>query len=328
MDLLYGAPFRGAALEKLKDFLGVCGIRYDDAVAFSVCLCEGEAIAASGSLDGNILKCIAVSPAHQNEGLTAAVVTELVKEALRKGRRRLFLFTKPGNRDRFEDLGFYPISQTGDVLLMENRKDGIRGFVERLPRPSGNRIGAIVANCNPFTRGHLYLIETAAKGCDVLHLFILSEDKSDFSAQDRRDLAIRGTAHIPQVVVQPTGPYLISAATFPDYFLKDTAAAGEANGGLDLKIFAEHFARPLGITRRFVGSEPYSPLTAAYNRQMGKLLPSWGIEVIEIPRLEAEGGPISASRVRALLKAGDMEAIRDLVPPVSYRYLSAQYPPR
>ncbi|MDR0759015.1 MAG: [citrate (pro-3S)-lyase] ligase [Treponema sp.] len=327
MDLVYAAPFRGAALEKLKDFLGGCGIRYDDAITFSVCLCEGDAIAASGSLDGNVLKCIAVSPARQNEGLTATVVTELIKEALRQGRRRLFLFTKPGNRERFQDLGFYPVSETGEVLLMENRKDGVRAFAAQLPRPPGNRIGAIVANCNPFTRGHLYLIETAAQDCDVLHLFILSEDKSEFPAQARRDLAIRGTAHIPQVVVQPTGPYLISAATFPGYFLKDSAAAREANGSLDLKIFAEHFARPLGITRRFVGSEPYSPLTAAYNLQMGKLLPSYGIKVIEIPRLEAGGGPVSASRVRALLKAGDLEAVRDLVPPATYRYLSGRRPP-
>ena len=328
MEPVYGAPFRGAALEKLKDFLGGCGIRYDDAVAFSVCLCEGDAIAATGSLDGNVLKCIAVSPARQNEGLTATVVTELIKEALRKGRQHLFLFTKPEHRERFQDLGFYPIAQTGEVLLMENRKDGIRSFVAGLPRPSGNRIGAVVANCNPFTRGHLYLIESAARGCDALHLFILSEDKSDFSAEARRDLAVQGTAHIPQVVVQPTGPYLISAATFPDYFIKDPAAAREANGSLDLKIFAEHFARPLGITRRFVGSEPYSPLTAAYNVQMGKLLPPYGIEVIEIPRLEAEGGAISASRVRALLKAGDLAAVRDIVPPATYRYLAAHYASR
>jgi [citrate (pro-3S)-lyase] ligase len=324
VELVYGAPFRGAALRELKDFLGLCGIRYDEAVEFSVCLHEGDAIAASGSLDGNVLKCIAVSPAYQHEGLTAPVVTELIKEAMRRGRYHLFLFTKPEHRECFQDLGFYPISRTDEVLLMENKKDGIQGFVAQLSRPPGNRIGAVVANCNPFTRGHLYLIETAAKDCDVLHLFILSEDKSDFSAQVRRNLAVQGTAHIPQVVVQPTGPYLISAATFPDYFIKDPAAAWESNGSLDLKIFAEHFARPLGIKRRFVGDEPYSPLTAAYNRQMRKLLPPCGIEVIEIPRLEAEGSPVSASRVRALLKTGDLEAVRNIVPPVTYRYLSRQ----
>ncbi|MDR3160391.1 MAG: [citrate (pro-3S)-lyase] ligase [Spirochaetaceae bacterium] len=327
MECVYGAPFRGAALERLKGFLGSCGIRYDEGVEFSVCLREGDALAASGSLDGNVLKCIAVSPARQNEGLTAPVVTELIKEAFRRGRSHLFLFTKPEHRERFQELGFYPISRTDEVLLMENKKDGIQAFVARLPRPPGDRIGAIVANCNPLTRGHLYLIETAAASCDVLHLFILSEDKSDFSAQARRDLAIRGTAHIPQVVVQPTGPYLISAATFPDYFLKDPAAAREANGSLDLKIFAEHFARPLGIRRRFVGDEPYSPLTAAYNRRMRTSLPAYGIEVVEIPRLEAGGGPISASRVRALFKAGDLEAIGTIVPPVTYRYLASLLSP-
>ena len=36
-------------------------------------------------------------------------------------------------------------------------------------------------NCNPFTKGHKYLIEKASKENDVVHLFILTEDKSEFS---------------------------------------------------------------------------------------------------------------------------------------------------
>ena len=34
-------------------------------------------------------------------------------------------------------------------------------------------------NCNPFTKGHKYLIEKASKENDVVHLFILTEDKSE-----------------------------------------------------------------------------------------------------------------------------------------------------
>ncbi|MDR2398479.1 MAG: [citrate (pro-3S)-lyase] ligase, partial [Spirochaetaceae bacterium] len=283
-------------------------------------------IAATGSLDGNVLKCIAVSSRFQNRGLTAQVVTELVTEALRRGLSHLFLFTKPEHRERFQDLGFYPITQTDEVLLMENQKTGIRSFVADLRRPPGTRIAGIVAHCNPFTRGHGYLLETAAQDCDVLHLFILSEDKGEVPARVRRELAVQGTAHIPQVVVQPTGPYLISAVTFPAYFLKSPEVAQEANMRLDLKIFAEHFARPLGITRRFIGDEPLSPLTAAYNRCMHQLLPTYGIEVVQIPRLYAQGDPISASRVRALVKAGDLKAVEPLVPPSTFQYLAAQDP--
>ena len=118
---------------------------------------------------------------------------------------------------------------------------------------------------------------------------------------------------------------MISAATFPTYFLKDQSRAAECSTELDLKIFAEHFARPLGISRRFVGEEPFCPVTRAYNRQMLMLLPGWGIQPVVIPRLEEGGAAISASRVRELLGKNDMEALRPLVTDVTYQYLCKEY---
>ena len=46
-----------------------------------------------------------------------------------------------------------------------------------------------------------------------------------------------------------------------------------------------------------------------------------GVEVVEVPRLEEGGQPISASRVRALLAAGELNAIAPLVPSTTYDYL-------
>jgi [citrate (pro-3S)-lyase] ligase len=181
--------------------------------------------------------------------------------------------------------------------------------------------GAIVANCNPFTNGHLYLIESAARQCGYLHLFILSEDRSAFSTDARWSLVQAGIAHIPNVILHPTGPYLVSAATFPDYFLKDTASPQTVNTALDIAIFAERFARPLGITRRFVGTEPFDPVTATYNQQMKELLPSYGITLVETPRLESAGNAVSASRVRRLLQEQNFAAIRELVPATTYEWL-------
>lgn len=70
----------------------------------------------------------------------------------------------------FEDLGFYTILKTDRVLFMENKKTGFTDFIEKVKAESpkdalkeGKVIGAIVANCNPFTLGHRYLIETALK---------------------------------------------------------------------------------------------------------------------------------------------------------------------
>jgi len=351
MELSTGSPFRGAALERLVSFLRECGLKYDERVEYSICLTEDDKIAATGSLDGAVLKCVAVSSAFRSEGLAAKIISELISEAGRRGRFHLFLFTKPENQELFDDLGFYPIAKTDQVLLMENKKRGVEQFVASLKKPvtaaepaagrapqgsskasvasesshdSSTATGAIVANCNPFTSGHLYLIETAARQCGLLYLFIVSENKSAFPAETRLELVRRGIAHIPNVHLCSTGPYLVSAATFPDYFLKDSPGAVSPqtlNTSLDLAIFAECFARPLGIKRRFVGTEPFDPVTSVYNKQMKEILPAYGIEVIEIPRMENSGGAVSASRVRRMLAEGNLDAVRELVPPTTYEYL-------
>jgi len=325
MNVHYGAPFRGEELAKLESFLSEQNLSYDNNIQFSVCLMDESQIAATGSLDANTLKCIAVARAYQNEGLAASIVTELINEAGRRGYYHLFLFTKPENEDLFTGLGFYQLAKTGQVLLMENKKQGISHFVSSLKKPeTAAETGAIVANCNPFTAGHLYLIETAASQCDLLYLFIVSEDKSSFPAETRLELVRLGTAHIPNVQVCTTGHYLVSAATFPDYFLKDRQGAVSLKSlstELDLRIFAECFAGPLGIKRRYVGTESIDEITAFYNRSMKELLPSYGIDVIEIPRLEDSGGIISASRVRRLLGERNHEAVLKLVPQSVYDLL-------
>ena len=40
------------------------------------------------------------------------------------------------------------------------------------------KAGSIVMNCNLFTLGYRYLIEQAKKQEDVLHIFVVEENKS------------------------------------------------------------------------------------------------------------------------------------------------------
>ena len=114
--------------------------------------------------------------------------------------------------------------------------------------------------------------------------------------------------------VVPGGDYIISRATFPAYFLQGDPE--QARCDLELTLFGKRIAPALGITRRFVGQEPYSPVTARYNQRMQALLPQWGIRVEEIPRLEG----ISASRVRQLLRQGRLAELQPLVPETTYAY--------
>ncbi len=319
----YGYPMKGSKLQKLKDFLNEEQLTYDEGIEFTVNLVDTQGkIAATGSLEGNVLKCVAVSNSFQGEGLAAKIITNLVSQAISKGNSHLFLFTKPDNINIFSDLGFYIIAKTLDVALMENIKNGISEYVYSLKsQNSCSDTGAIVLNCNPFTNGHLYLIETAAKQCELLHLFVVSEDKSIFPAHVRYDLVNKGVKHINNVVVHPTTDYLISSATFPTYFIKDKFKAGNINCLLDLKIFCEYFAKILNIKKRFVGTEPFDKVTAEYNLEMKRVLNQYGIEVVEIQRLEANNAAISASLVRKLISEGTYDEIKNMVPKITYDFL-------
>jgi len=335
-----GHPFTGRRLEKVKQFLETEGLSYDDSVEYTLLLTDEEGeIAACGSVAGNVLKCIAVSDDYQGEGLSATIVTGLSNYCMGKERSHLFLFTKPKNKQMFTDLGFDAILCTDTVLFMENTRGGIGAYAQGLNQSvkearaafeeAGGRKpveGAIVANCNPFTLGHRYLIETALARCDLLHLFILSEDRSEFTAGERFAMVKAGIAGMERVFLHPTSDYLISSATFPTYFMKDKAKAADANCELDVRIFAECIAKPMGITKRFAGTEPTDEVTNAYNAKMKELLPGYGIEFVEIERKQAEGGQaaISAKRVRALLAEGKTEELKKLVPETTLEYLLAR----
>lgn len=319
-ELCYG--LQGQKKKLWQAFLAKAGLEPDEDLQTTVLVWENEEIIATGSRQDHILKCIAVDDAHQGEGLTGTLLTQLRQDAFASGHSHLFLYTKPKNKWMFSSLFFYPIAQTKDVLLMENKEHGIRDFLATLPDGSSQgTVGAAVMNCNPFTKGHRYLIETAAKECDHVYVFVLSEDKSEFSAADRMNMVKLGTADLPNVTVLPTGPYLISSATFPTYFLKDREQAGTVQCLLDIDIFCKYYAPKFSITRRYVGTEPLSPMTNQYNQALLATLPEKGIQVRLIPRLEQQDSPVSASAVRAAMAAGDTQALRRLVPQTTYDYL-------
>ena len=321
MDAEIVSTLRGKKRQSWEQLLRKNGLEPEDTPQQTVLLWDGNTLTATGSRQGNLLKYLATDPAYQGQGLLATVLTSLRQEAFREGHRHLFLYTKPQNAPMFLPLLFYPVASTEKVLLMEDRKDGIRAFLDTLPQAEENS-GAIVMNCDPFTLGHQYLIETAAKDCPHLFVFVLSEDKGCFSAADRLEMVRRGTAHLSNVTVLPTGPYLISAATFPTYFLKDRDSAEFVHCQLDIAVFTQYYAKRFLIKRRFVGTEPLSPMTAEYNRALAEALPRHGIELVQIPRKELFGAPISASRVRAALQNHDTQTLQALVPATTLGYLA------
>mgnify|MGYP002769192369 CR=1 FL=1 len=181
------------------------------------------------------------------------------------------------------------------------------------------RGGVVVMNCNPFTLGHRYLIEQAAKQVERLYVMVVREDCSLFAYTERKAMVEQGVADIENVSVIDGSDYAISRATFPTYFLKRLDDAADTQMLLDLDLFRRHIAPALGATVRFVGTEPTEQLTRRYNQLMHEALK----DVRETDRLEKDGYAVSASRVRKAMEEGDMNTIRQLVPPTTLPYIIA-----
>lgn len=207
----------------------------------------------------------------------------------------------------------------------------LQKFVKKLEpykRGDNNSLnGSIVMNCNPFTLGHRYLIEYAAAKVDYLYIFVVEENRSYFDFKDRFELVKKGTADLNNVIVLPSGNFIISATTFPGYFYKSSLKEAKIDCSSDINVFAEYIAPALNIKVRFAGQEPLDPVTNQYNDGMAEILPSHGIKFDVIPRKkDDEGlGVISASRVRKCLEEGNLEEIRQIVPQTTFDYLVERY---
>ena len=351
---------------RVEDFLGSNGLRLGEVDLYMAVLDGEGAILAGGGLQRDIIKCLAVSPAARSMGLSVPLISRLISVAANRGFTGVKVFTKPENQAMFESLGFKLLASAPKAILMENGR-GLEDYCASLRKHSA--AGVIVMNANPFTRGHRYLVEKASseispRGHSALvemtddvslsfraepqaesrNLVVIpvKEDASRFPYSERIDMIREGCGDLADVV--EGSDYQISAATFPTYFLKDLSDAAETQMRLDIDLFGRHIAPALGATVRFVGSEPGDALTARYNELMKELLPSFGVRLVEIPRLtlgpstgsgteRASVGelveppkqePVSASRVREALERGSFSEAKAWTPASTWPYLLAE----
>jgi [citrate (pro-3S)-lyase] ligase len=329
----------GDWLADIQALLAVYDLTVDENITHFVLGLRNRQLVACAGLDQNIIKCVAIDPAMRNAQISLPLIQEVVQLAADKGYYHLFLYTKPENQDFFKGCGFYPIMTVPDkALLMENTPVGIGHYCQELAQAKqpGARIGAIVLNANPFTLGHRYLVEEAARACDWLHVFVVKEDLSTFKYIDRLRLVRQGIEGIRKVSVHEGSPYMISKATFPTYFIKEKEEVGSVSTAMDLLIFRDYIAPALDITHRYVGTEPCCQVTKQYNEDMKYWLqdaqvskhPS--IEVVEVERRRLNGSElgselISASAVRRALSEGDFALAKSMVPATTWDFLKQQY---
>ncbi len=345
--------------QRIEAFLKRNGLRFDDMHYYAAITDDDGEMIAGGGLKGNVIKCVAVDDAHKGEAIANTLISHLIAHANEEGHSNVMLFTKPKNRQLFESLSFRLLAEAPEAVLMETGIGGINNTVEALkkikeegevckennqeckkeektnlnittpqhlnpstPQPLTTTTplrGVVVMNCNPFTLGHRYLIEQAAKQVERLFVMVVREDCSLFAYAERKAMVEQGVAHLENVTVIDGSEYAISQATFPTYFLKRLDDAADTQMLLDLDLFRRHIAPALGATVRFVGTEPTDRLTRRYNQLMHEVL----ADVREIVRLEKKGNAVSASRVRKAMEQGDMSTIRQLVPPTTLPYIIA-----
>ena len=320
-------PHKERENKPIITFLEKNGLNWEKDIEYTVALLEQSQIVGTGSIAGNVLKCIAVDPKHQGTGVSNKIVSHLLHEAYRQGKTHLFIYTKPNNTNMIQDFSFYEVARVGSqVVLLENVSNGLEKYTDKLAKEKmkGDHIAAIVMNCNPFTLGHQFLIEKAASENDYLHVFIVWEDRSTFSPEVRFELVKEGTKNIPNVKIHQGKDYIISNATFPSYFLKEKSGIIEIHAKLDLEIFSNHIAPALEINKRYIGEEPYCPVTSRYNQVMKEVLPLKGIEVIEVPRKMVESRAISASSVRDAIRKDRWDLLEKLLPETTLSFLKSK----
>ncbi len=327
---------------QVEDFLGSNGLRLGEVDLYLAVLSEDGAILAGGGLQRDILKCLAVSAEARSLGLSVPLVSRLISVASERGCTNVKVFTKPENRALFESLGFKLLAEAPKAILLENGR-GLADYCTYLRAHQAP--GVIIMNANPFTLGHKYLVEKAESR--NLVIIPVKEDASRFSYAERLAMIRSGAGDWADVV--EGSDYQISAATFPTYFLKNLSDVAETQMRLDIDLFGRHIAPALGARVRYVGSEPADPLTARYNALMKEILPKYGVQLVEIPRLTVDSdcqadsstppaaslrmtkgttpelvkGPVTATSVRALLDEGRFKAASALTPESTWPYLLA-----
>ncbi|MCP4049652.1 MAG: [citrate (pro-3S)-lyase] ligase [bacterium] len=320
---------RDSERQQIEFFLEKNGLVFES-VEYTVRVVDYKgSIVGTGSTQGEVIKCVAVGSDYRESVVFSRVISHLLEYFSSKNINHCFVFTRPSSVSSFLNLGFKEIARAEPLFaLLEYGLGGLKTFKEYLRRnrfqETGAVTGAVVVNCNPFTLGHRYVIEQAAKNSDYVYVIVVEEDRSIFPFDIRFELVRKGTDDLKNVKILAGGKYVVSSTTFPTYFLKNESPGDieRFQAELDIRVFGAHIASELGINKRFAGTEDYCKTTAGYNDAMQKVLPEFGIEHIIVKRKRTGDDLIvSASHVRKAIREDDWDMVKQLVPKTTYDFL-------
>ncbi|UQS81931.1 [citrate (pro-3S)-lyase] ligase [Bombilactobacillus folatiphilus] len=287
---------------------------------------EQQHLVGTGSIAGQVIKYVAVSTSAQAPGARFnQILSELIRRLNQAGQFHYFVFTKPQYISSFEHIGFQCLAQTQLGAILEGGFGGIQDYLATLPIPQTQQNAAIVMNANPFTRGHRYLVETAAQNSEQVYVFVVQQDESLFTTEERQSLVKAGVHDLPNVQVVDGSEYVISFATFPAYFLPSSTQALQYQTQLDAQLFKNWLVPRLNLTQRYVGEEPLSPTTAAYNDALQQVLPP-KTQVVVVPRKTQGQQVISALQVRQYIAQNNLADLAALVPDSTQTFIEQHLP--
>lgn len=317
---------------KLIDFLNLHDLNLEEDIEHSIVLEENGKIIGTGSVAGNVLKCIAVDSNYQGYGISNKIITKLIEYQNERGINHLFIFTKPEHSKKMEELGFSLVVNVDDkIVLLDNKISELKKFTDKILLEIENKfsdkniknlkISSVVMNANPFTKGHKYLVEQACLNEDLVIVFVVRENKSRFPFNIRYECVKLGLAENKKVIVCDGGEYIISNSTFPTYFLKDKKIVNNLYSKMDATIFAKYIAKNLRIGSRYLGEEPLDITTKNYNENLKCVLEKNDIKVNIIPRKKMGGELISASYFRKYLDENNIEKMKEIAPESTIKIL-------
>ena len=307
-------------LEDVKHLLLSLDLTYETATE-TIMVYDDDKLIGTGSIDQNVIKMIGVLPLYQGQNITSLIMSELTQRLYQKGIFKFFLYTQPKSKTMFSSFDLNLVVETHDIVMFENKLNPISKVLnelkQQLPQKKKSR-AALVMNCNPMTNGHLYLIEKATQENDDVLIFLVEENRSVFSFEQRYHMVEQSIKHLDNIILIPSGPYIISSITFPTYFLKSLSLASMSYMMLDAIIFKQYFMPILDIDYRYVGDEPLDPMTSAYNNTLKSIL---GLKLKIIERKTINDQIISASYVRKLAQEKRYDIIKTIVPKATYDFL-------
>ncbi|WP_425380550.1 [citrate (pro-3S)-lyase] ligase [Spiroplasma endosymbiont of Stenodema calcarata] len=310
-------------LNKIEKLLGSVNLKSDIIEECAVIYDESKNVIATVSRYLNTLKCLAIEPAYQGNNLANKLVTYMIQRIYDQGWNEVFVFTKPDYFSTFQSLGFNIIYQNHNFAFLTNRDDLFKNYLDYLAKEKTNYNNAsvIVMNANPFTKGHLFLVQQASLKSDFVYIIPVKESGSLFTYQQRKTMIELGIQEFKNVKLLEGSNYLVSKNVFPSYFLSSPLAVIQEQTNLDVHIFVDYIAKALQIKTRFVGEEPYSLTTNEYNKTMKTVFMANDLNLIIIPRLSFNEKAISATTARKLFIQGDFDELQRIVPKTSADFL-------